>query len=54
MLKTKQEQLLKTENLVHAAEVLKPIEAEIYKATGLASTENEQSGVRYARRGNAL
>ena len=40
--KAKQEQLLKTENLVHAAEVLKPIESEIYKATGLASEENEQ------------
>ncbi len=40
--KAKQEQLLKTENLVRAAEVLKPIEAEIYKATGLANTENQE------------
>ena len=38
-IKTKQEQLLNAENLVHAAEVLKPIELEIYKAAGLASTE---------------
>ena len=37
--KAKQEQLVKTENLVHAAEVLKPIESEIYKATGLAQEE---------------
>ena len=41
--KAKQEQLLNAENLVHAAEVLKPIEAEIYKATGLASTEEQQA-----------
>ena len=41
--KAKQEQLLKTENLVRAAEVLKPIEAEIYKATGLAGTEDEKT-----------
>ena len=40
--KVKQEQLLNAENLVHAAEVLKPIESEIYKATGLASTEEQQ------------
>ena len=40
--KAKQEQLLKTENLVRAAEVLKPVEAEIYKATGLAGTEDEK------------
>ena len=39
----KQEQLLNAENLVHAAEVLKPIESEIYKATGLASTEEQQA-----------
>jgi hypothetical protein len=45
--KAKQEQLLNAENLVHAAEVLKPIESEIYKATGLASTEEQQ-----ARNGN--
>ncbi|MDE0016950.1 hypothetical protein F4141_09960 [Candidatus Poribacteria bacterium] len=45
--KVKQEQLLNAENLVHAAEVLKPIESEIYKATGLASTEEQQ-----ARSGN--
>ena len=42
--KAKREQLLKTENLVHAAEVLKPVEAEIYKATGLANTEDQQDG----------
>ena len=41
--KAKQEQLLDVENLVHAAEVLKPIESEIYKATGLASTEEQQA-----------
>ena len=41
--KVKQEQLLNAENLVHAAEVLKPIESEIYKATGLASTEEQQA-----------
>ena len=39
--KAKQEQLMKTENLVHAAEVLKPIESEIYKATGLAQEEEQ-------------
>ena len=37
--KAKQEQLIKTENLVHAAAVLKPIEPEIYKATGLAQED---------------
>ncbi len=42
--KTKQEQLLKTENFVRAAEVLKPVEAEIYRATGLADTEGQQDG----------
>jgi len=41
--KAKQEQLLNAENLVHAAEVLKPIESEIYKATGLAGTEERQA-----------
>ena len=40
--KAKQEQLMQTENLVHAAEVLKPIEFEIYKATGLAQEEEQQ------------
>ena len=44
--KAKQEQLLKTENLVHAAEVLKPIEFEIYKATGLALAANPQVNTR--------
>lgn len=39
----KREQLSDAENLVHAAEVLKPIESEIYKATGLASTEDQQA-----------
>ena len=41
--KAKQEQLLKTENLVRAAEVLKPVESEIYKETGLASASNQQA-----------
>ena len=40
--KAKQEQLLKTENLVHAAEMLKPVEFEIYKATGLALAADPQ------------
>ncbi len=40
--KAKQEQLLQTQNLVHVAEVLKPIESEIYKETGLALAENQQ------------
>ena len=39
--KTKQEQLRQTENLVHVAEVLRPIESEIYKATGLAQEEGQ-------------
>ena len=38
----KQEQLLQTQNLVHVAEVLKPIEAEIYEETGLALVLNQQ------------
>ena len=42
-IKAKQEQLLKTENLVHAAEILKPVEFEIYKATGLALAANPQA-----------
>ena len=41
--KAKREQLVNTENLVHAAEALKPVEAEIYKATGLADTESQQA-----------
>ena len=41
--KAKREQLLNTENLVHAAEVLKPVESEIYKATGLADTEAQET-----------
>ena len=41
--KAKQEQLLKTEDLVHVAEVLKPIESEIYKETGLAPESNQQA-----------
>ena len=41
--KAKQEQLLKTENLVQAAEVLKSIESEIYRATGLALTANSEA-----------
>ncbi len=44
--KAKQEQLLKTENLVHAAEVLKPVEFEIYKTTGLALAVNPQVNTR--------
>ena len=47
--KAKQEQLTKTENLVHAAEVLKPIEPEIYKATGLAQEDQPaQTGTQSA------
>ena len=38
----KREQLLRIQNLVHVAEVLKPIESEIYKETGLALAENPQ------------
>ena len=41
--KAKQEQLLKTEDLVRVAEVLKPIESEIYKETGLAPESNQQA-----------
>lgn len=44
--KAKQEQLLKTENLVRVAEILKPIESEIYKAAGLASIANPQINTR--------
>ena len=44
--KAKQEALLKTENLVHIAEILKPIEFEIYKATGLAIAANPQVNTR--------
>lgn len=40
--KAKQEQLLQTQNLVHVAEVLKPIESEIYEDTGLALALNQQ------------
>ena len=40
--KTKQAELLKTENLVQVAEILKPIEFEIYKAAGLAPTADVQ------------
>ena len=40
--KAKQEQLMQTQNLVHVAEVLKPIEAEIYEETGLALALNQQ------------
>ena len=38
----KREQLLRTQDLVQVAEVLKPIESEIYKETGLALAENPQ------------
>ena len=41
--KAKREQLLQTENLVRVAEVLKPIESEIYKETGLALASNQQA-----------
>ena len=44
--KAKQEQLLKTENLVCVAEILKPIESEIYKAVGLAPIVNPQTNTR--------
>ena len=44
--KAKQEQLLKTENLVRVAEILKPIESEIYKAVGLAPIVNPQTNTR--------
>ena len=40
--KAKQEQLLQTQNLVRVAEVLKPIESEIYEETGLTLTLNQQ------------
>ena len=40
--KAKREQLLRTQNLVHVAEVLKPIESEIYEETGLALALNQQ------------
>ncbi len=40
--KAKQEQLLQTQNLVRVAEVLKPIESEIYKETGLTLALNQQ------------
>ena len=40
----KREQLLQTENLVRVAEVLRPIETEIYKETGLALANSQQSG----------
>ena len=40
--KAKQEQLLQTQNLVHVAEVLKPIESEIYEETGLTLALNQQ------------
>ena len=42
--KVKREQLLQTENLVRVAEVLRPIETEIYKETGLALANSQQSG----------
>ena len=40
--KAKQEQLLQTQNLVHAAEVLRHVESEIYKETGLTLALNQQ------------
>ena len=47
--KAKREQLLRTQNLVHAADVLKPIESEIYKETGLALAENQQGSINSQR-----
>lgn len=47
--KAKQEQLSKTEDLVRVAEVLKPVESEIYKETGLASASNQQARARTQR-----
>lgn len=44
--KAKQEQLQKTENLILAAEVLSPIEFELYKATGLALAADPQINTR--------
>ena len=44
--KAKQENLSKTENFVHVAEVLRPIEFEIYKATGLTLSTNPQVNAR--------
>ncbi len=44
--KTKQAELIKTENLVQVAEILKPIEFEIYKAAGLAPTADVQMNTR--------
>ena len=41
--KAKREQLAQTENLVHVAEVLRHIESEIYKETGLALASNQQA-----------
>ena len=40
--RAKQEQLLQTQNLVSVAEVLKPIESEIYEETGLTLALNQQ------------
>lgn len=40
-IKAKQEQLMKTENLIQAAEILKLVEAEIYKETGLATAAQQ-------------
>lgn len=47
--KAKREQLLRTQNLVHVAEVLKPIESEIYMETGLALAENQQGSTNSQR-----
>ena len=47
--KAKREQLLRTQNLVHVAEVLKPIESEIYKETGLVLAENQQGSTNSQR-----
>lgn len=42
----KQEQLQKTENLIRAAEILGPIELDLYKATGLARAADPQINTR--------
>lgn len=49
----KQEELLKTKNLVNVAEVLRPVESKIYEETGLAVGTNTQFGAR-AQQGGTL
>lgn len=52
-IEVKQEQLLKTKNLVDAAEALRPIESKIYEETGLALASN-QSTSKQAERAKTL